>query len=229
MDGRNNSTENFVYCSKCGKKNSTYDKFCTNCGNKLTSIEDTVINAAKEVKESVTGSKTYQEFNNTTYEEGYKADFNNKDMVNFIQKNVEYYIPTFKDIEELHKSTSWNWAAFFFNSWWFLYRKMYAYGFGIIAGSFILTSIMPMLSFILNIVIAVLCGLYGNIVYLNQTRKQLQSVATMDADLKQRILLSRGGVNIVIPIILAILTLGAILLVAALGSFFYMFSSPYYY
>ncbi|MEG0856283.1 MAG: DUF2628 domain-containing protein [Terrisporobacter sp.] len=229
MDGRNNSTENFKYCSKCGKKNSAYDKFCTHCGNKLTSIEDSVKNTVNEVKEGITGSKTYQEFTKSDYEDEYKADFNNKDMVNFIQKKVEYYIPTFKEIEDDNKSTSWNWAAFFFNSWWLLYRKMYAYGFGIIAGTFILTSIMPMSSFVVNIIVAVLCGLYGNILYLKQTVNQLRSVATMDSELKQRILLSRGGVNIVIPIILGIITLLALLLVGAVGTFFYMLSSPYYY
>ena len=106
---------------------------------------------------------------------------------------------------------------------------MYAYGFGIIIGSFIITSIVPLSGFIINIIISILSGLYGNITYLKYTEKELQSLDRMDEDVKQRILLSRGGVNIVIPVILAVLTIGGILLAEAIGAFFYMFSSPYFY
>lgn len=227
MDNMNN--DKIIYCSKCGKKNSSYDKFCTNCGNKLKNVEDKVRETATEIKESITNNQTYQEFTSTSYGEESRADFNNKDMVNFVQKKVDYYIPAFKEIQELRKSTSWNWAAFFFNSWWFLYRKMYAYGFGIIVATFIVTALIPPSGFLLNIVIAIVSGLYGNIMYLKETEKQIQSVANMEPDLKQRILLSRGGVNVVIPIIFAILTIGTIVLVMGLGAFLFMFSSPYYY
>ncbi|MBC6695725.1 DUF2628 domain-containing protein [Terrisporobacter mayombei] len=229
MDDRTGFNEKYIYCSRCGKRNSSNSKYCINCGNKLRSIEDSVRNTAKEVKESIKNSQTYKDFTYTNYDDSYDDNFSEKDMVNFIQKNTDYYISTFKDIKELRKSTSWNWAAFFFNSWWFLYRKMYAYGFGIIIGSFIITSIVPLSGFIINIIISILSGLYGNITYLKYTEKELQSPDRMDEDVKQRILLSRGGVNIVIPVILAVLTIGGILLAGAIGAFFYMFSSPYFY
>ena len=51
----------------------------------------------------------------------------------------------------------------------------------------------------------------------------------MDEDIKQRLILNKGGVNIVIPIILAIITLIFFLLIGALGAFIFMFNSPYYY
>ena len=76
---------------------------------------------------------------------------------------------------------------------------------------------------------ALLSGLFGNILYLKQVQKQLQSVEGMEVDLKQRILLNRGGVNLAIPVILAILALGILVLIGALGAFFYMFTSSYYY
>lgn len=229
MDKRTDFNENHIYCSRCGKKNYSGDKFCINCGNKLRSIEDTVRNTAKEVKESIKASQTYKDFTYNNYNNSYSDNFNEKDMINFIQKKADYYIPEFKDIKELKKSTSWNWASFFFNSWWFLYRKMYAYGFGILIGSFIISSIIPLPGFIINIIIAVLSGLYGNITYLKHIEKELQSVECMDEDVKQRILLSRGGVNIVIPIILALLTVIGALLAGVVGAFFYMLSSPYFY
>ncbi len=114
----------FIYCSKCGKKSSKDAKFCTNCGNKLTTIEDSIKSTTENIKDVIKNNETYKSFTDTNYDENSRADFNNKDMVNFIQKKAEYYIPKFKEIQESYKSTSWNWAAFFFNSWWFLYRKM---------------------------------------------------------------------------------------------------------
>ena len=220
---------NFIYCSKCGKKNSKEAKFCTNCGNKLIPIEDSVKSTTDSFKDVIKNNETYKSFTDTSYDENCKADFDNKEMINFIQKKVEYYIPEFKEIQELYKTTSWNWAAFFFNSWWFLYRKMYAVGFGIILADIVIGSIIPSLSLLINIVIAVISGLYGNIVYLKHIQKQLNSFNNMDEDIKQRLILDKGGVNIVIPIILAVITIGFFLLIGALSAFIFMFSSQYYY
>ena len=220
---------NFIYCSKCGKKNSKEAKFCINCGNKLISIEDDIKGTTESFKDIIKNNETYKRFRENNYDDNCKADFDNKDMINFIQKRVEYYIPKFKEIQELYKTTSWNWAAFFFNSWWFLYRKMYVIGFGIILADIVIGSIIPSLSFLINIVIAIISGLYGNIVYLKHIQKELEPLNNMDEDIKQRLILNKGGVNIVIPIILAIITLIFFLLIGALGAFIFMFNSPYYY
>lgn len=219
----------FIYCSKCGKKSSKDAKFCTNCGNKLITIEDSIKNTTENIKDAIKNNETYKSFIDTSYDENSRADFDNRDMVNFIQKKVEYYIPKFKDMQELYKSTSWNWAAFFFSSWWFLYRKMYAIGFGIILVTIVIESFIPYLSLIISIATSVISGLYGNIVYLKHIQKQLDSFRNMDEDIKQRLILSKGGVNIVIPLILGIITIGIFLLIGLLGAFFFMLTSPSYY
>lgn len=218
----------FIYCSKCGKKSSKDAKFCTNCGNKLTTIEESIKNTTENIKYVIKNNETYKGFADTSYDEDSRVDFDNKDMVNFIQKKAEYYIPKFKEIQESYKSTSWNWAAFFFNSWWFLYRKMYVIGFGIIIADIVIGSVIPYLSLIASIAIAVISGLYGNIAYLKHMQKQLDSFRNMDEDTKQRLILNKGGVNIVIPVILAIITIIIFLLIGAIGAFFFMFTSPYY-
>ena len=219
----------FIYCSKCVKKSSKDAKFCTNCGNKLITIEDSIKNTTENIKDVIKNNETYKSFIDTSYDENSRADFDNRDMVNFIQKKVEYYIPKFKDMQELYKSTSWNWAAFFFSSWWFLYRKMYAIGFGIILATIVIESFIPYLSLIISIATSVISGLYGNIVYLKHIQKQLDSFRNMDEDIKQRLILSKGGVNIVIPLILGIITIGIFLLIGLLGAFFFMLTSPSYY
>ena len=219
----------FIYCSKCGKKSSKDAKFCTNCGNKLITIEDSIKSTTENIKGAIKNNETYRSFTDNNYDENYRADFDNRDMVNFIQTKEEYYIPKFKEIQELYKSTSWNWAAFFFNSWWFLYRKMYVIGFGLIVAEILIGLLMPAVSLIVSISIAVISGLYANIVYLKHIQKQLNSFTNMGEDIKQRLILNKGGVNIAIPIILAIITIVFLLLIGALGTFLFMFSSPYYY
>ncbi len=219
----------FIYCSKCGKKSSKDAKFCTNCGNKLITIEDSIKSTTENIKDAIKNNETYRSFTDNNYDENYRADFDNRDMVNFIQTKEEYYIPKFKEIQEIYKSTSWNWAAFFFNSWWFLYRKMYVIGFGLIVVDILIGLLMPTVSLIASIAIAVISGLYGNIAYLKHIQKQLNSFTNMGEDIKQRLILNKGGVNIAIPIILAIITIVFLLLIGALGTFLFMFSSPYYY
>lgn len=216
---------NFIYCSKCGKKSSKGAKFCTNCGNKLITIEDSIKNTTENIKDVIKSNEAYKSFSDTSYDENSRADFDNKDMVNFIQKKTEYYIPKFKEIQELYKSTSWNWAAFLFSSWWFLYRKMYAVGFGIILGNLVIGALIPQISLIVSIAISVISGLYGNIIYLKYIQKQLDSLTNMDKDIKESLILSRGGVNIVIPIIMAVITIGFFILIWA---FFFMFTFAYY-
>ncbi|MEW9076883.1 DUF2628 domain-containing protein [Terrisporobacter glycolicus] len=219
----------FIYCSKCGKKSSKDAKFCTNCGNKLITIEDSIKSTTENIKDAIKNNETYRSFTDNNYDENYRADFDNRDMVNFIQTKEEYYIPKFKEIQEIYKSTSWNWTAFFFNSWWFLYRKMYVIGFGLIVVDILIGLLMPTVSLIASIAIAVISGLYGNIAYLKHIQKQLNSFTNMGEDIKQRLILNKGGVNIAIPIILAIITIVFLLLIGALGTFLFMFSSPYYY
>lgn len=228
-DNQDSNNMGIIYCSKCGKKNSIHSKFCVNCGNSLRSIEDSIKDTTKNIKEAITNNETYKSFTKPNYGSEYKADFDNNEMVNFVQKKAEYYIPKFKEIQELYKSTSWNWAAFFFNSWWFLYRKMYGYGFGIIVASMIISAVIPPLSLIFSIGIAILSGLYGNVVYLKHIQKELISLSSFEEDLKQRLIISRGGVNVVVPVVLVIISIIIALILGALGTFLYMFNDFYYY
>lgn len=227
IESENEQKEEVIYCSKCGYKNSTSSKFCSNCGNSLKSIEDNIKDATKNIKKAINNNETYKNFTSISYSECGRADWENTDMINFIQKKPEYYIPKFKEIQDLNKSTSWNWASFFFSSSWFLYRKMYAIGFGIIVLELIL-GFIPIVGPICGLVVAILSGLYGNIQYLKFTQAQLESVSTLKEDIKQRILLSKGGVNIVLPVAICIIWAIVIFVVFFLGTLLMMYS-PYYY
>lgn len=134
-----------------------------------------------------------------------KASWDNKDMVDFIQKNPEYYIPKFEQMQQYEKSTSWNWASFFIFPLWLLYRKMYAYGFGVMVLSFVL-SYIPFIGIISALAIPILGGLFANSLYLKHIEKNLGELNNLNADARHRVILSKGGVNLALPIVVFVLT-----------------------
>ncbi|MDO7203593.1 zinc-ribbon domain-containing protein [Paraclostridium bifermentans] len=46
--------------SKCGHKNSSSDKFCSNCGTNLKSIENSIKDATTNIKDTITNNETYK-------------------------------------------------------------------------------------------------------------------------------------------------------------------------
>ena len=55
------------------------------------------------------------------------GDFTAKDYASVVQKNSQSYIPKFMRMSKTGAKNSWNWAAFFFAPFWFVYRKMYGW------------------------------------------------------------------------------------------------------
>lgn len=221
-------TAETVFCSKCGHKNSSPGKFCSSCGNSLESIEDSIKDDATNSNDTFTNNETYTNFTDISGDKCLKADWENDDMINFIQKNTEYYIPKFKEMQEFEKSTSWNWASFFLTSNWLFYRKMYGYGVGLILAN-IIFAFIPFLGFILNIGTCVACGLYGNSLYLKHIQKQLGSVEGLKEDIKHRVLLSKGGTNLALPVILTFLFIILIFILIFIGATISLMANPYYY
>lgn len=217
-----------VFCSKCGQENLSSDKFCSSCGNSLKSIEDSIKDTTNNIKDAITSNETYKKFTNLNVEGSMKADWDNNDIINFIQKNNEYYIPKFKEMQDFEKSTSWNWASFFLTSNWLFYRKMYGYGAGLIVANIIFACI-PFIGWILNIGTCVACGLYGNSLYLKHIQKQLDSIKDLREDVKHRSILTKGGTNLVLPLVITfVLPILAIILIF-LGITFSIMSNPYFY
>lgn len=56
------------------------------------------------------------------------GDFTAKEYAEVVQKGSQSYIPKFQRMARQGKKNTWNWAAFFFAPFWFVYRKMYGWG-----------------------------------------------------------------------------------------------------
>ncbi len=113
-------------------------------------------------------------------------------------------------------SMSWNWAAFFLQDYWLLYRKMFSLFWLIFIlrlACYIAVFILPSLNFVLSLVgLALWIGiaLYGNGAYLSKCLKlyrQGQAEFLGNETGKHAFLRKAGGTSIIFPILLLLLTI----------------------
>lgn len=123
-----------------------------------------------------------------------EMNFQNEDMVNFIQDNAQSYMYKFEKMKEKNKLYSWNWAAFLVSVFWFVYRKMYALGIGVIVLEIVLESIFKVRW--VSYIVFILCGIFGNYLYLNHCNRKLSKIVNLDPSDKESELLRQGGVSI---------------------------------
>jgi hypothetical protein len=106
----------------------------------------------------------------------------------FVGPRSDYYLRKWAPrLEDPKGEVGMNWAAFFLTAFWMAYRKMYAATF-IFYGVVMLLTIVQQVAFvgilgseavpagvglIVNIAVALVCGLCGNAWYLNHTRRKI--------------------------------------------------------
>ena len=126
-----------------------------------------------------------------------------KNIIDFLGKNQEEYIQKFQKFH--HKtsdyySLSWNWSAFLFHFWWFLYRKLYLWAFfDIIIGILIVfIQLNVVIKYGIWIFISFFYGLTGNYIYYKYVKSNVTDVRrekwSDNIPLNQKIN-NRGGVN----------------------------------
>ncbi len=144
----------------------------------------------------------------------------------FVQKNADYYIAKWKIMAASGSKISWNWAAFFFTSLWFGYRKMYLYAFLYILIN--LLSLVPVIGFFVWLLIWILVGMFGNYLYAKRTYEVLFTLKNAYPDKSQfnNMVAKEGGTTVfgVILVILIALAIYIALLVfisAYIGTGYY--------
>lgn len=142
-----------------------------------------------------------------TAENDEKEEFEN-DLRSYIGKKADYYLDKWKlDSEgKPPKTTSMNWAAFFFPLFWAAYRKMYGIVF-ITLGAFLgIDIIMYVLerffdSFYIQsnttigIAVGVLFGLNGNYFYYKKAKQDIEKSKSSDPLATKDVLQKSGGTN----------------------------------
>ena len=123
-------------CSRCGTINPMDKLFCEVCGTALNRQEpDEEPPFVNRMNESPFGSQqvppNYIPYNPYTTPFGSVGPDEEidglpvKDLALYVQDNTPYFIPRFKAVAQTGKGSGWNWSAFFFDFYYFVYRKMW--------------------------------------------------------------------------------------------------------
>jgi hypothetical protein len=172
-----------IFCTKCGAQNSSESSFCSKCGNSLRATSSAPVytqanpantNPYAYTQQNYGAQPTYAQQsqqnnyynqNNTYGQQNYYSQSNgaiDDDVVALVGTKQEYYIPKFQEMKSQNKKTTWNWAAFFFAPFWFMYRKMYGYGFAALGVAFLVSLInAPFIAF-LSLGGYIIIGLFAN-------------------------------------------------------------------
>lgn len=138
------------------------------------------------------------------------------DIALLIGANKEYYITIFQMLKSRNKKASWNWAAFLFSPFWFIYRKMYVYGIGILLATFLvsLTGLFFLNLLVFGVYIAF--GVFANYTYMVWLEKHANNVKLMNEPLRSQYIANNGDVNttaLVSAIVVYVILAGLVILI----------------
>lgn len=235
------SSSSHVFCTKCGAQNSSESSFCSKCGNSLRATSSAPVYTQANPANTNPYAYTQQNYNpqptytQPTYTQPYQQNnyYNQNntygqqnyysqhagaidaDVVAMVGTKQEYYIPKFQQMKTQNKKTSWNWVAFFFTPYWFMYRKMYGYGFATLGVAFLITLInAPIFSF-LSLGGYITMGIFANYIYMQWLEKHANQVKTMNEPFRTQFIQKNGGVN---SIALTLTIIGWVVLVGLVSA-----------
>ena len=205
-----------TYCPKCGAPNSQDSSFCSKCGNRLK-VEPTSTYAQAYTPPPSPGYGMgygnnqssyggYTQGNGQGYSSssgGYSQYYQNDviaEITPLIGGNAEYYLPRFQNFVTQSKKASWNWAAFLFTPFWFIYRRMYWHGIGIMVCGLLLALINSVVTTGAYIVIAI----FANYIYMEHLKKIAQQARTMTEPYKSQFMAKHTGASTTAAVLAAI-------------------------
>ena len=124
------------------------------------------------------------------------------ELAPFIGKNVGYYLDAFRKLKGNPLGISWNFAAFFFAPWWFIYRGMMTHGIVLASFTIIVNAIKAYLDVPLihrGIIYAawlfayVLIAAFANYAYLNKLKQYVTPSRIMPEELRVLYVKKSGG------------------------------------
>lgn len=167
-------------CSKCGNMSVNDDGQCVVCDESASVNPYVVSSTVAEItgETSDASSESYSKI--------------------FVGSKYYSFFPHGGDIPK-----RWNWAAFFFGAFWFVYRKMYLYAVIYLGLGFLLTGIQMTLGIseilinVTSIALGVAAGIWANRLYKQHIDKKIAETLVMaKGDDVVPALKAKGGTNI---------------------------------
>lgn len=206
---------NYIFCTKCGAKHSAESSFCTKCGSALavshaapvyTQADPANANPYAYTQQNYNPQPTpqaYQQNNyygqtNTYTQQNYHTYTHpniNPDVLALIGTNQEYYASKFQEMETQNKPITWNWVAFFFAPYWFMYRKMYGYGCAALGFASLVAIFNSFSVTMFSAGANVAAGLFANFIYMHWLKKNANQSKTMQEPYRTQFIQKNAGVN----------------------------------
>jgi hypothetical protein len=132
---------------------------------------------------------------NTNQNKSFSINYSAEDA--YIGSNIPYYKNKFYGLRMFSTKSSWNWPAFFFTSYWLIYRKMYSLGAGILITQFILMIIQLFfpVAYLFTFGISITFGILGNYLYMQHIDKLVIEGYNLSDTFKSQHILKNGGIN----------------------------------
>lgn len=207
-----------VFCTRCGAPNTAAFSFCSRCGNRLTGAGQIqtapVYPQINPVQNSFIYANQAPVYQQPVYNQNAGID---PDIAGLIGTNIHYYLPIFQKMMSRNEKTSWNWAAFFFAPYWFLYRKMYGYGIAALSGSFLPVLLDAPSLFVFLLAGYIVIGIFANYIYMKELEKWARRAKAWSEPYHSQFIFRNSGGN----------ALAAVL--AVIGYFMVNILFTYYY
>jgi len=184
-------SERVVFCTKCGARHTGSAAFCTKCGNRLTTA------AAQTPAPPVFTQADPNNQNPYSYASyGNPAPQTDGELEQLIGVKQDYYLRVFHEMKTQDKKTSWNWAAFLVAPYWFVYRKLYVWGIGVMVLNLFISAIVePGIALALWTGLWIAAGLFGNCIYMRQLEKHAAQARSMTEPYRSQYIRQNGGVS----------------------------------
>ena len=134
----------------------------------------------------------------------------------FLGKNEVYYEKKFAQLQG--GQLTWNWAAACFTSFWFIYRRMYLWGYLSLLGQIILAAVLVYAWPVAPLLACILFGMFGNRIYLSHVEKEMKLVQRLSKQNRLIEYADKGGVRLAHPLIAG--TIIGVYLIALLCSLY---------
>lgn len=205
------------FCPQCGEKQDLSSRFCGNCGARAD------VNPSQGARNNAGGGYQAQGGGQPFYPPPpYASPFNaelDPEVEQYIGENTNYYMGKFRELKMQNKKESWNWSAFLFPAYWFIYRKMYLYALCLFLAPNFLAFWGPFGRIASSVCISVVFGIFGNHIYMRHLEKIAMEGRHLQEPLKGSFVASKRGVNVVAVGILVTVSVIVLILSFSLGVF----------
>ncbi len=225
-------------CLKCGSNIVPGDKFCRNCGTAVNFEQsNTQSNNQIQYNQEVQDNNQVSQYNQNNVginnqqvnQPGivYQTNQNTGVNSNYYNQNNDQQIAPDEDLKKAYIGKDYDlikqkrglfplWI-FLFNSLYFLYRKMYLYGFLWIVGSIILSTFLPIFSFFILFGIKIFFMIKFYDIYDKYVTEKVNKIKSENPNCDRNQLINicskKGGTNIIVAVMLPILILIVTLLI----------------